>query len=178
MPRKNMGLGYALTRYHRIGRPTDPARVEGDRPLECALCHVDRSVGSLVDAMERFWGKRYDRARLASLYGDLAALPLQATLARGKAHEQAAALGVLGEARVASALPAAARQLTNPFPLVRQYARRAVEQLRGAPCDVDLDRPAPEIEAAARRCAPKGFADVPAPAPPADRARAAAFDED
>ena len=62
MPRKNMGLGYALTRYHRIGSPTDAARVERDRPLECALCHADRSVASLVGDMERLWGKRYDRA--------------------------------------------------------------------------------------------------------------------
>ena len=44
MPRKNMGLDGSLTRYHRIGSPTDPARVLGDRPLECALCHADRSV--------------------------------------------------------------------------------------------------------------------------------------
>jgi hypothetical protein len=178
MPRKNMGLGYALTRYHRIGSPDERARVEGDRPLECALCHADKSVGTLVEAMERFWGKRYDRARLAELYGGLDVLPLPATLARGKAHEQATALGVLGEARVAAALPAAARQLTNPFPLVRYYARRAVEQIRGAPCDVDLDRPTPEIEAAARRCVP-ALAPAPALTPaPAEPRRAAAFDED
>jgi len=182
MPRKNMGLGYALTRYHRIGAPTETARVEGDRPLECALCHADKSVETLVDAMERFWGKRYDRARLAALYGDLDAPVLSATLARGKPHEQATALGVLGEARVAAALPAAAGQLTNPVPLVRYYARRAVEQIRGAPCDVDLDRATPEIERAARRCVPEAaFAPparaAPGPAPP--RARGGdAFDED
>ena len=193
MPRKNMGLGYALTRYHRIGSPTETARVEADRPLECALCHVDKTVGTLVGDMERFWGKHYDRARLAALYGDLSALPLEATLARGKPHEQATALGFLGEARVAAALPAAARQLENPIPLVRYYARRAVDALRGAPCDVDLDRTTPEIEAAARRCVPEAFAGVApgvvpsdgersplAPSSPrAPRARAGdAFDED
>ena len=63
MPRKNMGLGYDLTRYHRIGSPDRPGRVERDRPLECALCHVD-SVGELVGSMERWWGKRYDRGAL------------------------------------------------------------------------------------------------------------------
>jgi predicted CXXCH cytochrome family protein len=51
MPRKNMGLDGTLTRYHRIGSPTDPARVLGDRPLECALCHADRSVRSLIEAL-------------------------------------------------------------------------------------------------------------------------------
>jgi predicted CXXCH cytochrome family protein len=166
MPRKNMGLGYALTRYHRIGAPTERARVEGDRPLECALCHADRSVGELVGDMERLWGKRYDRDALRGLYGDLGARPLVATLARGKAHEQATALAVLGEARAAEALPAVARQLTNPFPLVRYYARKALEQIRGAPCDVDVERPVAEIEAAARRCVPglEPRGAVPAPA--------------
>ena len=65
MPKKNMGLDYALTRYHRIGSPTDPARVERDRPLECALCHADKSVDALVGTMEPWWGKRYDREALA-----------------------------------------------------------------------------------------------------------------
>jgi predicted CXXCH cytochrome family protein len=166
MPRKNMGLGYALTRYHRIGAPTEAARVEGDRPLECALCHVDKTVNALVGNMETWWGKRYDREKLRDLYGDLDALPLLATLARGKAHEQATALAVLGEARAsaalrAAALPAAARQLTNPFPLVRHYARRAVDAIRGGPCAVDLDRATPEIQAAARRCVPEAFQGPP-----------------
>jgi predicted CXXCH cytochrome family protein len=151
MPRKNMGLGYELTRYHRIGSPTDEARVERDRPLECALCHADKSVGELVGAMERFWGKRYDRARLAELYGDLGASPLLATLARGKAHEQATAIHTLGERGVRSALGSIAEQLVNPYPLVRYFARGALEKLAGQPCDVDLDRDDADIEAAARR---------------------------
>jgi predicted CXXCH cytochrome family protein len=152
MPRKNMGLGYALTRYHRIGSPTDRARVEQDRPLECALCHADKSVGDLVADMERLWGKRYDRGALARLYGgDLGVNALIATVEHGKAHEQAAAIGVLGEQRVRAALPAVARELSNPFPLVRYYAKRALDAI-GPPCAVDLDRATPEIEAAARRC--------------------------
>jgi predicted CXXCH cytochrome family protein len=182
MPRKNMGLGYELTRYHRIGSPTDPARVERDRPLECALCHADRSVGALVDDMERLWGRRYDRAALAALYGgDLAANALVAAVERGQAHEQAPALAVLGERRVRAALPVVARQLVNPYPLVRYYAKRAVAAIRGAPCDVDLDRATPEIEAAARRCVPAAWPDRPARAPSATAAapaRAADVDED
>jgi predicted CXXCH cytochrome family protein len=183
MPRKNMGLGYTLTRYHRIGSPTEPSRVEGDRPLECALCHPRETVASLVGDMERFWGKRYDRDRLAALYGSLDARPLEATLARGKPHEQATALGVLAETRPApgdaATRTAAARQLANPIPLVRYYARRAVEAL-GGPCEVDLDRATPEIEAAARRCAPDAFSvTAGGPLPAAPRARGAdGFDED
>ncbi len=157
MPRKNLGLGYQLTRYHRIGSPTDPARVERDRPLECALCHVDKSVGTLVGQMETWWGKRYDRAALRALYGDLAALPLEATLARGKPHEQGTAVAVLGEHGVRADAAALARQLANPIPLVRHWAERALANVRGAPCAVDLNRPTPEIRAAAERCVPGAF---------------------
>jgi len=165
MPRKNMGLGYALTRYHRIGSPTDAERVEKDRPLECALCHSDRTVGDLVSSMERLWGKHYDRRALARLYGGLDVNCLIATVERGKPHEQAPAMAVLGEQRVPAALLPIARQLTHPIPLVRYYALRAVDAIRGVPCAVDLDRATTEIAAAADRCVPG--ASVSSATPPA-----------
>jgi predicted CXXCH cytochrome family protein len=179
MPKKNMGLGYALTRYHRIGLPDDPARVERDRPLECALCHVDKTVSELVGKMESWWGRRYDRAALATLYGTVDARPLPATLMRGRAHEQAVAVAVLGEAGRKEALPAVARQLANPFPLVRYYARRAVDALAARPCPVDLDRTTPEIVAAARACVPAAFPEGgPAALPDKRRPQADDSDED
>ena len=116
MPKKNMGLGYALTRYHRIGRPNDPVRVERDRPIECALCHADKTVADLVTTMEGWWGKRYDRAALADLYGTLDARPLVATLTRGKAHEQAVAVAVLGEARRTEATAGRRAPAREPVP--------------------------------------------------------------
>ncbi|HVZ72272.1 MAG TPA: cytochrome c3 family protein [Polyangia bacterium] len=166
MPRKNLGLGYALTRYHRIGSPTDPVRVERDRPLECALCHVDKSVGALVDQMETWWSKRYDREALRALYGDLGARPLEATLARGKPHEQGTAVAVLGEHHVKADEAAVARQLVNPIPLVRHWAAQALDQLHGTPCGIDLGRPTADIRAAANRCVPGAFAIVDAPTAP------------
>jgi predicted CXXCH cytochrome family protein len=129
MPRKNLGLGYELTRYHRVGSPDDPARVEGDRPLECALCHTKGRVGELVSAMERWWGKRYDRDKLRVLYGDLSAPVLAATLARGKPHEQATAIAVLGDAHATDAAPALTAALTHPYPLVRYYALHALKKM-------------------------------------------------
>src|SRR5262249_40858254 len=93
IPNKNMGRDHALIRSHRIGSPTDPRRVLGDRPVECALCHADQSVEGLVSTLERWWGKHYDRAALRALYGDdLSINALRATLARGKPHEQAVAI--------------------------------------------------------------------------------------
>ena len=129
MPRKNMGLDGALTRYHRIGSPTDPARVLGDRPLECALCHAGASVAHLVDAMEAWWPVRYPRQRLEELYGSLDANVMRATLERGRAHEQAVAIAVLGEAHAADAAPLVQRQLASEYPLVREWAQRALGEM-------------------------------------------------
>ncbi len=164
MPRKNMGLDGTLTRYHRIGSPTDPARVLGDRPLECALCHADRSVGSLVQAMEQWWPVRYPRQRLAELYGSLDANVMRATLELGKPHEQAVAMATLGAARDRSAVPLLARQLLGDYPLVREWAKRALTAILGR-CDVDLAADDASIARAAVSCggaSPSGTVAPPA----------------
>ena len=151
MPRKNLGLDYRLTAYHRIGSPTDPERVLRDRPLECALCHGDRSVEQLVVTMERWWGKRFDRAALRALYGaDLGVNALRAALA-GKPHEQAAAFGVLGERRVAGAVPALAEGLSHRLPILRFFARAAIERITGQPVPVDLHARAAGLKIEVRR---------------------------
>jgi predicted CXXCH cytochrome family protein len=151
MPKKNMSLEYALGRYHRIGAPDDRLRVERDRPLECALCHTDASVESLVTTMEQWWGHRYDRGALRGLYGDdLGVAAMTATLARGKPHEQAVAMMSLAAARSTRAVPAIAAQLAHEYPLVRLFARRALEELTGAPVAIDVGAPAVRVEAAAR----------------------------
>jgi len=148
MPRKNLGLNYDLTRYHRIGSPSDRLRVEGDRPLECALCHPGAGAGALVEAIERWWGKRYDRNALIRLYGDLRAPVLEATVKRGLPHEQAAALAVLGQRQVKTAEVLIAGQLTHEYPLVRYFARRALERLGGKNIPLDVEQPLPALRAA------------------------------
>ncbi len=150
MPKKNMGLDYGLVRYHRIGSATDANRVERDRPLECALCHADKPIDALVTAMEQWWGKHFDRAALRTLYGDdLTINTLRATVIRGKPHEQAVAIAVLGETRDRSTLALLAPQLAHDYPLVRYFARRAIETITGAPLPVDVNEPAADVRRAA-----------------------------
>jgi predicted CXXCH cytochrome family protein len=152
MPRKNMGLDGVLTRYHRIGSPTDPARVLGDRPLECALCHADKSVRTLVDTMEKWWRVAYPRQRMEELYGSLDANVMRATLERGKPHEQVVAMATLGESHARDAAPAIAAQLLNAYPLVREWAKRSLVALLGR-CEVDLARDDASIAREAAACA-------------------------
>ncbi|MDP9152220.1 MAG: hypothetical protein M3O36_20025, partial [Myxococcota bacterium] len=151
MPRKNMGLDGTLTRYHRIGSPTDPARVLGDRPLECALCHADKSVAALVASMEAWWRVRFPRPRLEELYGSLDANVMRATLERGKPHERVVAMAVLGEARDRSSAALVGRELLGEYPLAREWARRALVSILGR-CDVDLSGADEAIAREAQAC--------------------------
>jgi predicted CXXCH cytochrome family protein len=152
MARKNTGLDYELVRYHRIGSPTEPRRVTGDRPLECALCHADKSVEELVSTMESWWGKRYDRAALRALYGeDLAVNALRATLALGKPHEQAVAIAMFGDVKDASAVELLVPMLAHDYPLLRYYAQRALQKITGDPVAIDVGAPAAEVRRAAER---------------------------
>lgn len=140
MPKKNMSLDGKLSRYHRIGSPTDPSKVLLDRPMECALCHADRDVRSLAEAMETWWKRSYERGALEKLYGSLDANVALATAERGKPHEQAVAFQLLGDARMRPAVPVLAGQLTHPYPIVRGYAKRALDAILG-PVPIDLDAP-------------------------------------
>ncbi|OJY15607.1 MAG: hypothetical protein BGO98_23275 [Myxococcales bacterium 68-20] len=151
MPRKNMALDGTLSRYHRIGSPTDMPKVLLDRPVECALCHADKEVGTLVRTMEKWWNKRYERGALEKLYGSLDANAVLATAERGKPHEQAVAFQLLGDARVKSAVPVLAGQLTHPYPIVRGYAKRALDAIHGSPVDIDIDADEAVIVEQARR---------------------------
>jgi predicted CXXCH cytochrome family protein len=183
MPRKNMTLDNRLGRYHRVGSPTETAKVEGDRPVECALCHGDRPVEWALATMETWWGKRYDRDRLRGLYGpDLEhGDVLLSTLGRGKPHEQAVALALLGARADKRTAPAVAAQLTHPIPILRYYAVAALEAMLGGPSPLDVHAGNDVITAAARAwltsagVAAAAPALVPAPAP---AAASPASDED
>jgi predicted CXXCH cytochrome family protein len=152
MAKKNMGLDYVLVRYHRIGSPTETRRVVGDRPLECALCHVDYSIDKIVTTMEDWWGKQYDRAALQKLYGaDLSVNALTATLERGKPHEQAAAIGALGEFKARDAVAAVVPMLWHDYPLVRYYAQRALQRMTGDAVAIDVGAAASDVKRAAEQ---------------------------
>lgn len=150
MPKKNMGLATKLVRYHRIGSPNDRVRVESDRPLECALCHEKKSARELVESMEAWWGKTFDRAALTGLYGDLSGSPILSTLSRGKPHEQAVAIAVAGEAKLRPAVPFIVPHVTHSVPLLRYWAVDSLTAILGGPSGIDLHRDTAEIAARAR----------------------------
>jgi hypothetical protein len=87
---------------------------------------------------------------LRALYGDdLSVNALRATLDRGKPHEQAVAIAVLGQAGDRSAVPALAAQLAHDYPLVRYFAQRALQTLTRRPVAIDVGGPAGDVRRAA-----------------------------
>ena len=68
----------------------------------------------------------YPRDRLEELYGSLDANVMRATLERGKTHERVVATAILGEARARDATAGIARELLDEYPLVREWAKRAL----------------------------------------------------
>ncbi len=138
MAKKNMSLDGKTTRYHRIGSPTDRDRVENDRPLECALCHQDKTVRELLTSMKKFWNVSFDANKVASLYSqNLEQNAILATLANGKPHEKAPALFIAGQTKMLAAAGYAAQEMSGPYPIVRGYAQRALEAIYGEPSPVD-----------------------------------------
>ena len=122
------------------------------RPIECALCHPDRSVIFLVETMETWWGRRFDRGSLQSLYGpDLTVNVLAGTLARGKPHEQAVALGLVAQGKARLPLNDLVEQLANEIPLLRYYAKMAAERLAGVELPLDMTVTGAQIVRDARR---------------------------
>lgn len=129
MPQKNLGLDYELTRYHRIGSPTDKARVEGDRPIECALCHTDWSVDRVLSSIEKMWGKVYDENAIRALYPHRDQTVLGQAIRLGKPHERATAAATLGARGGPSARTDIESLEADPYPLVRNFAAEALRQL-------------------------------------------------
>ncbi len=149
MPRKNMSLDTRLSRYHRVGSPNDPVRVERDRPLECALCHGEKSVGEIIDTMEHWWPHKYDRKKITELYGSFSANPIEATLRLGKPHEKAVALYLSGKRHEMKSIALVTHELKGPYPLVRYYAENALVDLLGVPSPLDMHQDTTAIAQAA-----------------------------
>ena len=123
----------------------------GDRPLECSICHADRSVDQIVSTMEKWWGKRYDRAQLKRLYGaDLRGNPIRLTLLGGKPHERALAADIAVRRDLPGTTDAIVSLLNDSYPLVRYFAHHSLEQRAGTPIPLDLNLPGTERVRSAR----------------------------
>jgi hypothetical protein len=73
-----------------------------------------------------------------------------AAVLSGKPHEQIVGAAVLGERGPRSAAAALAPLVGNEYPMVRYFAREAIERLVGKALPVDLDGDAKVLEGQTR----------------------------
>ena len=112
----------------------------------------DRTAARFAELapIPRFVRRFLEKHPTRALYGtDLAVNALYATLQRGKPHEQAAAIGALGEARDKAAIAAIMPMLWHDYPLVRYYAQRALQHITGDAVAIDVGGAAADVKRAA-----------------------------
>jgi hypothetical protein len=76
---------------------------------------------------------------------------IEATLRRGKPHEKAAAIGVIKEQNLAAQAPLVVEELNNEYPLVRFFAKSALERLLGPAPAIDWHASGPVLVERGRR---------------------------
>jgi hypothetical protein len=64
----------------------------------------------------------------------------------GLPHEQAVAVCIAAESGRHDVLPLVARVITNDYPLVRYFAKKAAEELSGTRISIDPAAPRPQID--------------------------------
>jgi predicted CXXCH cytochrome family protein len=145
MPRTAFTQPERLTLRHRIRVPDDEDDVLRERPLTCALCHPDGSARTLLDAIGRFWGKRFDERAVAALYPNLDAPVLDETLRVGRPYEQTVAATILGESGRRRAAEPIARLVSSRNMVARRFALRALETLFGQSIAIETNDDAENV---------------------------------
>jgi len=132
MPNTTYGL-LKQTRSHQVDSPSVASTLATRRENACNLCHLDRSLGWVADAMERWYGT--PRPELSNEQETLADGLLQAL--RGDAGQRAMLAWHMGwaPARAASRddwmVPVLAQLLEDPYAAVRYVAGRSLVQVPG-----------------------------------------------
>jgi hypothetical protein len=168
MPRIVQGVS-DVVRSHRISSPSDAAMLAAGAPNACNLCHLDRSIGWTVRAIEDGWGRRLaiDDAwlrsypRLDAPVGDhwIAGADRSARIAAAAAY----ARSPFG----ARALAQLIWRLDDPIAYDRMWMVFAIEAILDRPLSRgEYDPTAPPARRAAqvRRLA-RALGPAPAPAP-------------
>jgi len=124
MPKLVMGID-RVVRTHRISSPTNPAIVASGGLNACNLCHVDRSLQWTLDELRSHY-----EITLRARGGDRDQPMGERWLASKDAALRLVAADALARSSLARlALPSLKKQLADPVPHVRAWARFAVDRV-------------------------------------------------
>src|SRR5690606_16164549 len=152
MPRVVQGLS-EMVRSHRIGSPAPAQDLIAGGPNACNLCHLDRSLGWTLRALEAGWGIEIDPDAIwLERYGGLDRPVGLAWLGSPDPAVRIAAAAALGRSRHRRrALPALLGALDDPVAHTRMRILFAVEDALGRPLERrEYDPAAPPARRAAQ----------------------------
>ncbi len=134
MPKINEGL-QDVVRTHTIFSPTANAMIESNHPNACNICHTDQTIDWTVDKLKKWYGKDYDRAKMA---GNYSSTTQKVGLGWLKSDNEAVRLVAIEAMRRNDddwAADQLIEALDDAYLLNRQFAAEAVEKVLG----IDLE---------------------------------------
>jgi hypothetical protein len=130
MPRINEGL-QDVVRTHAIYSPTRADMIEANHPNACNLCHTDRPIDWTLDRLREWYGKTYDRQKIAANYPRRDEPVGRGWLASDNPAVRLVAVETLARARDARELPRLLDALDDPYLINRQFAYKDLQEMLG-----------------------------------------------
>ena len=127
MPRVNEGL-QEVVRTHTIFSPTKREMIETNQPNACNICHVEKPIDWTLEHLGRWYGAKYDEAKIAANYPLRNGPTAVGWLKHKNEAVRLAATDAVARSDDWSAVPALIDVLDDPFLLNRQFARVALER--------------------------------------------------
>ena len=130
MPRINEGI-QEVVRTHTIFSPTDRTMIESNQVNACNQCHGDKPIDWTLTHLKDWYGKTYDKSRIAAHYPNREQ-PVAIGWLKGK-NEAVRLVAADSLARTNStwALPELLQALDDEYMLNRQFARISLEPMLG-----------------------------------------------
>lgn len=128
MPRINEGLN-DVVRTHMIYSPTRADMIEANHPNACNLCHTDRPIDWTLDNLQQWYGRSYDREKIAARYPERTRPAALGWLRSEDSAVRLVAAEALCRARDFKALPQLIDALDDSYLLNRQFAYKELEAM-------------------------------------------------
>lgn len=128
MPRINEGV-QDVVRTHMIISPTRADMLEANHPNACNLCHTDKPIDWTLEYLGKWYGKKYDAAKVAAAYP-------RGAVAVGWAKSGDPAVRLVGveaicRARDKGGVEAVMAGLDDAYLINRQFAAKGLEAWLG-----------------------------------------------
>jgi predicted CXXCH cytochrome family protein len=128
MPRINEGV-QDVVRTHTIFSPTRADMIEANQPNACNLCHTDQPIDWTLDHLKQWYGKTYNKTKIAAVYPERTKPVALGWLHRDNPSVRLVAVEALTRAQDFQALPELINALDDPYLINRQFAYKGLQEM-------------------------------------------------